>query len=166
MNRPSNQNHARVSHSNTPGPLPFRSSIRRASSHQPRTQHAAGPSRCRSSCWSVARNRLHLRFQIRRRLPAQLRLLAQRAQHNFIQPNIHLHPMRGRCEFAAWGFAGEQLVEHHAERVDVRAMIDVLWIALLLGCSVARGADGQGRTTVRGRWRRLLGNELGSSFYP
>ena len=47
----------------------------------------------------------------------------QGAQHDLIEPHIHLHALRGRLQFVRRHLAGEHLVEHHAERIDVRAMI-------------------------------------------
>jgi hypothetical protein len=72
---------------------------------------------------AVRGNRLHLRLEHARLLVAQLRFFLQRAQDHFIEPHVNVNFLRGRLDLLARQFAGQHLVEHHAQRVNVRPMI-------------------------------------------
>ena len=54
------------------------------------------------------------------------RLGMQCPHHYFIEPHIHLADLRRRECIIGGHLAGKQLVEHHTQRVDVGAMIDIL----------------------------------------
>ena len=58
-----------------------------------------------------------------RLLVAQFRFPLQGAQHNFVEPDVHVDPFRRWLQRLAGQFAGEHLVEDHPERVNVRAMV-------------------------------------------
>ena len=74
-------------------------------------------------------------------LVAALHVALQRVQDDLVEAHVHLHILRRRGEAAHGQFAGEHFVEDHAERIDVRAMIDALGLVHLLGGHVARRAE-------------------------
>ena len=65
----------------------------------------------------------------------------QCSQHHLIEPHVDLHLPRRRGEPADRQLAGEHLVEDHAQRIDVGAMIDLKRVLDLLGGHVLRRAD-------------------------
>ena len=117
------------------------------------------PCRLRRVTPAVTRSRgegLDLRAHFARGLEAQFGLRLQRAQHDFIEAHIDLHLARGRLEFGGGQLAGEHFVEDNTERINVRAMIGALMLALLgrhvlrrAGGGVERAFAGERRTPVR-----------------
>ena len=86
---------------------------------------------------------IHVRLHLANLLVAQPGLLLQCLEHDAIEPDVHLHALRGRGENAARTLAGEHFVEGDAEGEDVGALVGVA--GLLLGGHVVGGAhDGMG----------------------
>ena len=73
-------------------------------------------------------------------LVAEFGFLFQRAQHHFIQAHVNLNFRRRRFKVLAGQFAGEHLVKHHAQRVNVRAVVHLVGMFLLLRRHVIRRA--------------------------
>ena len=71
-----------------------------------------------------------------------LPLLLQRVEDDLIHARVDGALGRGRREAADRQLAGEHFVEHHAEGVDVGALVHVLRMLELLGRHVVRRADG------------------------
>ncbi len=78
------------------------------------------------------------------------RLLLQRAEHHFVQPHVNLHFLRRRGKKTDGQLAGEHLVEDHAQRVDVGAVVHFLGMLDLFGGHVVgRAHDLTGAGEVR-----------------
>ena len=90
--------------------------------------------------WTLPRTEcLHHGAKIRRRPVAALGIPAQCAQHDVIDPDVQLHFLGRQIQRRGGSFSGEHFIKHRAQRIDVRAVID-LRVFLLLGSHVGRGA--------------------------
>ena len=83
------------------------------------------------------RNRLHLCLEDAGLLVTAFRLPLQCAQDHFIQAHVNHDLVRRRLERFAGQFAGEHLVKHHAQRVDIGAVVHLGRALGLLGRHVA-----------------------------
>jgi hypothetical protein len=64
-------------------------------------------------------NRLHIRLDVAGVLVTPLRRAFQALQHDFVEPHVDVHALRRQLEIPPRELAGQHLVEHDAERVDV-----------------------------------------------
>ena len=98
-----------------------------------------------SNRWNLSRRSgrdgFHLRLQNTGLLVAKLRILLQSAQHDFIEPHVDLHFARRGFEAFAGQFARQHFVKHHAERINVRAVVHPRRVGNLLRRHVAGRAD-------------------------
>ena len=106
-------------------------------------------------------------------LIAQFRLLLQGAQNDGIEAHVNLNFGRGRLELLARQFAGEHLVKHHAQRVNIRAMIHLARRLNLLRRHVLRRAHdtacvGQfgGRAVLLRRLPALADRQVSPTIIP
>ena len=81
------------------------------------------------------------RLQLVRALEPLLPLLFQSAEHHLVQPRIARRLLARRGEAAEREFAGEHLVKHHAEAVEVGAVVDLVRPLDLLRCDVGGGTQ-------------------------
>src|SRR6185436_5648628 len=72
-----------------------------------------------------AGNVLELRLEFAGALIAEVGLVLERAQYNFIQADVQLHFFGRRIETAERQVAGQHFVQDDAQRVNVGAMIDL-----------------------------------------
>ena len=86
-------------------------------------------------------DRLHLRLHFTRRLEACIALLFEGPHHDLVDPRVQRRLLGRRPEAAERQFTGQQFIEHHAERVDVGALVDVGRRLDLLGRHVVRAAE-------------------------
>ena len=90
----------------------------------------------------------HHRFHFADLLVAEFGIFFQRAQNNFIQPHVNVNLVRRRFDLLAGQFAGKHLVKHHAQRVNVRAVIHLARRGDLLRRHVIRRAQDAGRAVL------------------
>jgi len=69
-------------------------------------------------------------------------LLLQRVEDDVIDARVHGALSRGRCEAADGQLAREHLIEDHAQRIDVRALVHILRMLQLFGRHVVGRAHG------------------------
>ncbi len=111
-------------------------------------------------------NRFDLRFDLAHLLIAPLRLLLQSAQHDLVEPHVDMHFLRRWRKPAQRQFAGEHLVEHDAQRVDIGSMIDVARMFGLLGRHVVRRAHHLAGVGERVVGRLRFGGGVGKGDSP
>ena len=83
-------------------------------------------------------NVLNVGLDLADMLVSALRLDFERAQDHFIEPHINLHFFGGKLKTADRHLAGKHFIKDYAQRIDIRAMIDVERVFSLLGCHVDR----------------------------
>ena len=111
-------------------------------------QHCDEPAIVRSGSGNIALGRrprraanlLYFGLDFAGVLVPLLRFLLQGPQHDFIQPHVDLDLSSTAAQAADRQLAGQQFVEHHAQRIDVGAVIDRLWSLHLFGRHVAQRA--------------------------
>jgi len=109
-----------------------------------------------------ARHLFHIVAHFARVLVTAGGFLFQSVQDDVIEPHIHLRLLRGQLKAAHRRLAREHFVDDHAERIEVRAMIDRLRLVHLLGSHVTQGAErhaGEGECHVE----RFAAQQLGQA---
>jgi hypothetical protein len=91
----------------------------------------------------VGEQRFQLRQHVARMRVAMRRIGLEELLHDRVQPRIQArHPLRGEPESSDGQLPGEQLVEDHAHRVEIRAPIHVRRVPALLRRHVVHGTHG------------------------
>ena len=90
-------------------------------SQRPRFPIRRRPARCsRRRCVC---NSFHLRFQFIRAWLAELAFLFERTEHHIVQTRISARFLRRRRKSSDGQFSREHFVKHHAQRVNVRPLV-------------------------------------------
>ena len=136
-----------------------RGDIALARADVPRRHHVGTASSPGRGC-SCVYERFHVRAHFPDRLVTELRALFECPQDDRIESHVDLHLARRRLEMAFGQLTGEQLVEHHAERVDVCPMIHVRRAIGLLGRHVLGRAEHALLSQARRKGRPRCGNPI------